>query len=132
MLDYGRQSGAPPRPVPVDLKALIDESLFDAGLVSHPDIATSSTVPAGISIKADPDQLARVFVNLLKNAREALEAAAGKIADPQVSVDYAESPASLTVGDELCLVSGGTLSKEGFSFADCGETRRMPLKLWVK
>ena len=40
--------------------------------------------------------------------------------------------ASLTVGDELCLVSGGTLSKEGFSFADCGETRRMPLKLWVK
>jgi len=98
VLDYGRQSGAPPRPVPVDLKALIDESLFDAGLVSHPDIATSSTVPAGISIKADPDQLARVFVNLLKNAREALEAAAGKIADPQVSVDYAESPASLTVG----------------------------------
>src|SRR6185437_2599242 len=98
VLDYGRQSGAPPRPVPINLKTLIDESLFDAGLVSHPEIAVSSTVPAGISIKADPDQLARVFVNLLKNAREALEAAAGKIADPQVSVDYAESPASLTVG----------------------------------
>lgn len=98
VLDYGRQSSAPPRPVPVDLKALIDESLFDAGLVSHPDIAMSSTVPAGISIKADPDQLARVFVNLLKNAREALEAAAGRIADPKVSVDYAEGPATLTIG----------------------------------
>src|SRR6185312_13249509 len=75
VLDYGRQSGAPPRPVPVDLKALIDESLFDAGLVSHPDIATSSTVPAGIGVKADADHRARLFANLLQNGREAREAA---------------------------------------------------------
>jgi signal transduction histidine kinase len=97
VLDYGRQSGAPPRPAPMELKAMVDESMFDAGLVSHPDIAVSSTIPAGVSIRADPVQLARVFLNLLKNAREALEAAAGRIADPRVSVDYAESPTALTI-----------------------------------
>ena len=35
-------------------------------------------MPDGISIKVDPDQLARVLVNLLKNAREALEGATQK------------------------------------------------------
>src|SRR6185436_18731799 len=30
VLDYGRQSGTPPKPVPVDLRALIEESAIDA------------------------------------------------------------------------------------------------------
>jgi len=90
VLDYGRQSGAPPRPVPVDLKALIDESIVDAGLISHPEIKVTNAVPDAVTIKADPEQLARVFVNLLKNAREAMEAAGGKIADPAVTIGYAE------------------------------------------
>ena len=89
VIDYGRQSGAPPRPVPVDLKALIDESVFDAGLVSHPEITTANEVPDGVAVRADPDQLARVFTTLLKNAREALEASSGKIAQPCVRVGYA-------------------------------------------
>src|SRR5690606_13410951 len=38
VLDYGRQSGTPPRPVPVDLRALIDESAIDAGVRGHPRI----------------------------------------------------------------------------------------------
>ncbi len=97
VLDYGRQSGAPPRPVPVDLKALIEEAVFDAGLVSHPDIETSSDVPDGVTVRADPDQLARVFLNLLKNAREALEAAAGKVDRPAVSIGYADTAGKLTI-----------------------------------
>lgn len=97
VLDYGRQSGAPPRPVPVDLRALIEEAIFDAGLVSHPEIRVSNAVPDAVTVRADPDQLARVFVNLLKNAREALEAAGGKIAGPAVTVGYAAYPEGLTV-----------------------------------
>jgi signal transduction histidine kinase len=97
VIDYGRQSGAPPRPVPVDLKALVEESIFDAGLVAHPDIRVTSEVPDAVTVKADPDQLARVFVNLLKNAREALEASAGKIADPAVTIGYAEDRDGLTL-----------------------------------
>jgi signal transduction histidine kinase len=97
VLDYGRQSATPPKPVPTDLKALIDESLFDAGLVSHPEITVVADIPAGLTIKVDPVQLARVFLNLLKNAREALEASAGKIAEPRVTVAYAETPAALAI-----------------------------------
>jgi len=97
VLDYGRQSAAPPRPVPVDLRALVDESIFDAGLVSHPDIKVTNDVPDAISIRVDPDQLARVFVNLLKNAREAMEAAAGRIAEPAVAIGYSEDRDGMTL-----------------------------------
>ncbi len=83
VLDYGRQSGTPPKPVPVDLRALIDESAIDAGLRSHPEIAYANEVPDGISIRVDPEQMARVLVNLMKNAREAIEAAAERSETPQ-------------------------------------------------
>jgi signal transduction histidine kinase len=97
VLDYGRQSAAPPKPEPTDLKGLIEESLFDAGLVSHPEIRVAADIPAGVTIKVDPVQLARVFLNLLKNAREALEASAGKIAEPRVTVEYVENPTTITI-----------------------------------
>jgi signal transduction histidine kinase len=90
VLDYGRESATPPRPVPVDLHALIDEAAFDAGLVAHPEIAVRNAVPDAIAVKVDPDQMARVFVNLLRNAREALEGT-GKPDDPTVSVDFVET-----------------------------------------
>ena len=73
VIDYGRQSAAPPRPQPVDLRALVDEAATDAGLMGHPDIVLENQVPDAISIRVDPDQMARVFLNLIKNAREALE-----------------------------------------------------------
>ena len=97
VLDYGRESATPPKPVPVDLRALVDESALDAGLVHHPDIAFTNDVPDGVSLRVDPEQLARVFVNLLRNAREALEAAAEKTVQPAVSVGFAETPAGLAI-----------------------------------
>jgi len=97
VIDYGRQSATPPRPVPVDLRALVEESMLDAGLVSHPDIRVSNDVPDDVSVRVDPDQLARVFVNLMKNAREALEGAAGKVSEPCVAVGYANGRDGLTL-----------------------------------
>jgi signal transduction histidine kinase len=73
VLDYGRESTTPPRPQPVDLHALMEEAALDAGLGGHPTIDWANGVPDGITLSADPDQLARVFVNLIRNAREALE-----------------------------------------------------------
>jgi signal transduction histidine kinase len=95
VLDYGRQSTTPPRPVPVDLKALIDEAAFDAGLVGHPVIKLRNDVPDGVTLRVDPDQLARVFLNLLKNAREALEIQNGAADVPEVAVSFAETPEGL-------------------------------------
>ena len=97
VLDYGRQSGTPPKPVPVDLRALVDESAIDAGAMRHPDIAFHNQVPDGISIKVDPDQLARVLVNLIKNAREALEAAVEQTGKLEISVAFTETPQGLDV-----------------------------------
>jgi signal transduction histidine kinase len=93
VLDYGRQSATPPKPVPVDLRALVDESALEAGLVRHPEIA----FPDDISVKADPEQLARVLVNLMKNAREAHESASPQIAEPMIGAGFRES------GDQVFL-----------------------------
>ena len=98
VLDYGRQSSAPPKPVPVDLRALIDESAIDAGLVPHPEIVFTNEVPDAVTLSVDPDQLGRVLVNLLKNAREALEASAGKLEAPAVTATYAETAEALNLG----------------------------------
>jgi signal transduction histidine kinase len=97
VLDYGRQSATPPKPVPVDLRALVEDSAVDAGLTGHPEIGFSNNVPNDVSVRADPDQMGRVFVNLLKNAREALESAAGRSEAPAVAVEFTESDDGVTV-----------------------------------
>lgn len=86
VLDYGRQNSSPPKLQPVDLRALIDEAAFDAGLVGHPSVALNNNVPDGVILNVDPDQLARIFVNLTKNAREALEASGTRTEKPEVAV----------------------------------------------
>ncbi len=97
VVEYGRQSSVPPRPEPVDLRALVDESAIDAGLRGHPGVAFDNTVPDDVTIKVDPNQLARVLVNLMKNAREALEAANEKTPDPRVTVSYAPAGNGYTI-----------------------------------
>jgi len=88
VLDYGRQSAALPKPQPVDLRALIQEVAFDAGLAGHPDISLVNEVPDAISILVDPDQMARILHNLIKNAREALEAALAASGGGKICVSY--------------------------------------------
>jgi signal transduction histidine kinase len=96
VLDYGRQNVTPPRPVPVDLHLLLDEAAFGAGLVAHPAIRFVNAVPDAVSISVDPDQFARIFVNLLKNAREAFEANPNTVS-PTLEVAIAETPESLII-----------------------------------
>lgn len=90
VLDYGRQSTTPPSPQPVDLRALVEEAAFDAGLDGHPGIACKNSVPDSVTLMVDPDQMARVLVNLVKNAREALEAVGTRTERLEISVDLEE------------------------------------------
>jgi signal transduction histidine kinase len=95
VLDYGRQSATPPRPVPVDLRVLVEESAIDAGILRHPDIGFRNDVPDDVSINVDPEQLARVLVNLMKNAREALEAGIGGTQSPCISIAFTQTESEL-------------------------------------
>ncbi len=65
---------------PVTLRPLIEEAW---GLVAIDDKAAtvefSNLVPAETSVVGNPDRLMQVFVNLLRNALNAVEAGAGKI-----------------------------------------------------
>lgn len=97
VLDYGRQSATPPKPVPVDLRVLLDESAVDAGLIRHPEIRFDNQVPDDVTLNADPEQLARVLVNLLKNAREALETASPKTEGASVTTAFVAAGDSLTL-----------------------------------
>lgn len=91
VLDYGRQTSVPPVLAPVDMRPLIDDAAFDARLVNHPAIAFRNNTLETLVLTVDAGQIGRLLLNLLKNAREALEAAGQAIATPEVSVSFAEA-----------------------------------------
>lgn len=84
VLDYGRQQTSLPKPEPVDLRALGMEAAVSAALIGHPRIVFDNQVPDDLVVTIDPDHLARVLVNVFKNAREALEDKGDKIAAPLI------------------------------------------------
>lgn len=98
VLDYGRQRVAPPAPRRVEMRKLIEDAAFEARLVAHPAVHFVNDVPAALALKLDPDQSARIFVNLLKNAREALEAHIEKLERAEVRV-------AATIGAESVVLS---------------------------
>jgi signal transduction histidine kinase len=71
VLAYGKSEEAPPAPVVLPLRAALEAAAEDAGLA--PDGVTLQTaIDAREQVRADPDQLHRILVNLLRNAREAI------------------------------------------------------------
>lgn len=97
VLDYGRQSATPPRPVKVAVRTLVEDAAFDAGLAGHPEITFENGVPESVTLRVDREQMSRVLVNLIKNAREAIDGAAPRTEDPRVTVTYTEDADTLTL-----------------------------------
>ncbi len=97
VIDYGRESAVPPQPAPTKLRQLLDDAAFDAGLVGHPTIRFTNDTPADLVVNVDPGQFGRVFVNLLKNAREALETAGAKVVAPKVSAFVQSNEAGIVI-----------------------------------
>jgi len=91
----------PPKFIHVDLRALLDESAIDAGVRSHPSIEFDNTVPDDLVINVDPDQMSRVFINIMKNAREALEVHRSDSEQKRVFVALTKQPSSnqIYIGD---------------------------------
>ncbi|GHA23803.1 histidine kinase [Devosia pacifica] len=100
VLDYGRESATPPSPSRVALKGLIDDAGFDAGLAGHPDIVFTNEVSADIALNVDAVQMTRVLVNLLKNARQALEQRTLEGREPEIRVNFDQGAEGVVLGIE--------------------------------
>jgi signal transduction histidine kinase len=72
-LRYGRAEERAPQRTPFALEPLIDEAAASA-LPEAGQIAFEKRIPPGLEIDGDSEQLFRVVLNLLRNARQALDA----------------------------------------------------------
>jgi signal transduction histidine kinase len=76
-LRYGRADERPPERKRVALKPLIEEAGESAIAVSGGTIRFTNGIDPALQVDADPDQLYRMILNLVRNAAEALTAASG-------------------------------------------------------
>src|SRR5690606_26864337 len=74
VIDYGREAASVPVLAPVNLRSLVEDAAFEARVAGHPEIGFDNAVGEDVVVLVDAGQMGRVFTNLLKNAREALEA----------------------------------------------------------
>lgn len=74
VLAYGKAREAPPNRRYVKLRQIADEAADILSLNDHPGIEWENGIPDDIEVSADPEQLFRVFLNLLRNAVQVLEA----------------------------------------------------------
>jgi signal transduction histidine kinase len=72
-LSYGRAQEAAPDRRMMLIEPVVAEVRESAGLASNTSITWISAIERGLTIDADPDQLFRVLLNLVRNAEQALE-----------------------------------------------------------
>jgi signal transduction histidine kinase len=85
VLAYGKSEEAAPEKRALRLAPAIDAAAEEARLAEG-GIALTKRVPAAAQVEADPDQLHRILVNLLKNAREAIEHQEGRRRKGRIAV----------------------------------------------
>lgn len=78
-LRYGKAEEAAPVLSPVRVRDAVNEALDDA-LAPFPGLARNADIAADLLVIADPEQLHRVLVNLLRNAAQA--ASSARAGDP--------------------------------------------------
>lgn len=122
-LKFGRSVEAPPVPRAVDLRAALDEAAADA-MLSEGEAEWRNDVPAELSVTADPDHVHRIFLNLFRNALQAMGAgeccltvsrAEGEGREDAVTIRVADTGAGIPdkVRDKLFQPFSGTSRKDG-------------------
>ncbi len=97
-LVFGRAEEHPPKLSRLPLRLLVDEVAEGEGLSPQTEPACLIDVPAGLMIRADGEQLYRVLSNLVRNARQAIEAA-GKPGTIEISGGEDDADWWIRVGD---------------------------------
>ncbi|MBR0695757.1 ATP-binding protein [Bradyrhizobium lablabi] len=72
-LSYGRAQEAAPERRMIQVEQAIAEVRESAGLAADATITWINAIERGLTIDADPDQLFRVLLNLVRNAAQAME-----------------------------------------------------------
>ncbi|HEY8564198.1 MAG TPA: HAMP domain-containing sensor histidine kinase [Beijerinckiaceae bacterium] len=83
-LSYGRAAEPPPQRQRLPLEPLVEELADLTGLAPGAAIRFAAEVPEGLVVDADPDQLTRILVNLVRNAVQALSQAGASEGEPIV------------------------------------------------
>ncbi len=73
-LAFGKAEEAPPRLTRFALRPWLEEMVEGEGLGATGPVSCLIDVPPGLTIRADSEQLHRVLSNLVRNARQAIEA----------------------------------------------------------
>jgi len=73
-LSYGKAQEAPPDRRMIAVEPIVNEVRESAGLSSDASIEWINAIERGLTVDADPDQLFRALLNLVRNAAQALEA----------------------------------------------------------
>jgi signal transduction histidine kinase len=76
-LSYGRVQEAAPDRRMILVEPVVAEVRESAGLASDASITWVSAIERGLAVDADPDQLFRILLNLVRNAAQALESHSG-------------------------------------------------------
>jgi signal transduction histidine kinase len=100
-LAYGRATERLPQRRLVPLAPLVDDLADLTGLAPGAGIAFEAHVPADITVDADPDQLSRILVNLVRNAVQALSQAGATEGPPRIKVAASrdDDTVEITVAD---------------------------------
>jgi signal transduction histidine kinase len=97
-LAFGKAEEPPPQLKRLALRMLVDEVVEGEGLTGESPVTCLVDVPPGLMIRADAEQLHRVLSNLVRNARQAIEAT-GQPGTIEISGGEDETDWWIRVGD---------------------------------
>jgi signal transduction histidine kinase len=96
-LAYGRAAERLPRRRRIPLRPLVADLRDLTALATAADIAFAIEIAPELEIDADPDQLSRILVNLVRNAVQALSQAGTADARPRVRIAAVREGATVTI-----------------------------------
>jgi signal transduction histidine kinase len=100
VLAYGKSEEPAPAPVAIRLGPAVEAAAEDAGL-SPDGVHLDSRIDPRSQVSADPDQLHRILVNLMRNGREAIQSDArdGRIGAITISLEQRDETSLIRLAD---------------------------------
>ncbi len=97
-LAFGRAEEPPPMLTRLALVEVVEDVIESERLAAGPEVRFEQAVPPGLVLRADAEQLHRVLSNLIRNARQAIEAG-GRPGTIRVTAAETDAEWSVTVSD---------------------------------